>query len=390
MAEDAPLGARDRLPPRARADAGFHRGAGGGRSRGDAPGDGKAWRRSAAHQPALAGRPRHRPLRHGRRLRLAQGLHREREARIRAQRRALRLPQMGAGRLRQFPRRAAGHRHLPPSQSRIPGPGGMDHGGGRQDRGLSRHARRHRQPHHHGQRSCRARLGRRRHRGGGGDAGTADLHGAAGGYGVQALRQAQGRCDSDRSRAHGDADAAQEGRGRPLRRILRVGRGEPRARRPRHHRQHGARIWRHLRLLPDRSDDDQLSHLHRPRPAAGEAGRGLCQGAGLVARRKGAGSRFHRHARTRSRQRRAVARRATPTAGPRGAVGGRQILRRGAAQARGHDGSIEAQSRRACHRHELRRQGRRRRHRRHHQLHQHLETTLRPTCRRISMPWDSV
>ena len=32
---------------------------------------------------------------------------------------------------------------------------------------LSRHARRHRQPHHHGQRPRRARLGRRRHRGGG-------------------------------------------------------------------------------------------------------------------------------------------------------------------------------------------------------------------------------
>ncbi len=117
------------------------------------------------------------------------------------------------------------------------------------------------------------------------------------------------------------------------------------------------------------------------RPAAGEAGRGLCQGAGLVARRKGAGSRFHRHARTRSRQRRAVARRATPAAGPRGAVGSRQILRRGAAQARGHDGFIEAQSRRACHRYELRRQGRRRRHRRHHQLHQHLEPQ-RHACRR--------
>ena len=29
-------------------------------------------------------------------------------------------------------------------------------------------------------------------------------------------------------------------------------------RRPRHHRQHGARIRRHLRLLPDRPEDDRL------------------------------------------------------------------------------------------------------------------------------------
>jgi aconitate hydratase len=42
---------------------------------------------------------------------------------------------------------------------------------------LSRHAGRHRQPHHHGQRPVGARLGRRRHRGRGRDARPADFHG---------------------------------------------------------------------------------------------------------------------------------------------------------------------------------------------------------------------
>ena len=40
----------------------------------------------------------------------------------------------------------------------------------------------------------------------------------------------------------------------------------PAARRPRHDRQHGARIWRHLRLLPDRRPDARLSPPDRPRP----------------------------------------------------------------------------------------------------------------------------
>ena len=56
-----------------------------------------------------------------------------------------------------------------------------------------------------------------------------------------------------------------------------------RARRPRDDRQHGAGIWRDLRLLPDRRRDHPLSHAHRPRAGAGQAGRGLCQGARPVA-----------------------------------------------------------------------------------------------------------
>ena len=62
--------------------------------------------------------------------------------------------------------------------------------------------------------TCRARLGRRRHRGGSRDARPAALHAAAGSDRLQAHRQAEGRHDRDRSRADGDADAAQARRGR--------------------------------------------------------------------------------------------------------------------------------------------------------------------------------
>ena len=55
---------------------------------------------------------------------------------------------------------------------------------------LSRHAGRHRQPHHHGQRPRRARLGRRRHRGRGGHARPADLDADPRGRSASADRQA--------------------------------------------------------------------------------------------------------------------------------------------------------------------------------------------------------
>ena len=63
---------RDRLPPGARADAGFHRRARGGRSGRDARRDGRARRRSEEDQSAGAGRSGHRPLGDGRRVRLGQ------------------------------------------------------------------------------------------------------------------------------------------------------------------------------------------------------------------------------------------------------------------------------------------------------------------------------
>ena len=68
---------------------------------------------------------------------------------------------------------------------------------------------------------------------------------------------------------------------------------------PRHHRQHGAGIRRHLRLLPGRQGDAGLSAPDRPRRAPHRAGRGLPQGAGHVPRARLAGPGVHRHAGTR-------------------------------------------------------------------------------------------
>ena len=244
----------DRLPPGARADAGLHRRAGRRRPCRHARRDEEPRRRPAQDQPARAGRSRHRPLGHRRRVRHAAGLRQERRDRIPAQRRALPVPEMGPDGLQQLLRRAAGHRHLPPGQSRIPVADGVEP----QDRGradrvrLSGHARRHRFAHHDGERARGARLGRRRHRGRGGDARPADLDADPRGRRLQADRPpARGR-HRDRSRADGHADAAQEGRRRQVRRVLRHRPRRHDGRRPRHHRQHGAGIRRDLRLLPDR------------------------------------------------------------------------------------------------------------------------------------------
>ena len=120
------VGQGDRLPPGARADAGLHRRAGGGRPRGHARRHGRAGRRRQEDQSAGAGRSRHRPLGDRRQFRQRQRLQGQRRARVRAQPRALPVPALGPDGVRQFPRRAARHRHLPPGEPRIPGAGRVD------------------------------------------------------------------------------------------------------------------------------------------------------------------------------------------------------------------------------------------------------------------------
>ena len=147
------------------------------------------------------------------------------ELEYRAQRRALPVPEVGPARLLELLRRAARHRHLPPGQPGVPVADRVEPpNGSRADRiRLPGHAGRHRLAHHHGQRPGRARLGGRRHRGGGGHAGPADLDADPRGHRLQDDRApARGR-HRDRPRAHRDADAAQEGRGRQVRRVLRPG-----------------------------------------------------------------------------------------------------------------------------------------------------------------------
>ncbi len=118
--------ARDRVPPRARADAGLHRRARGGRSRRDARRDDRARGRSEQDQSAGAGRPRHRPFGRGRLRRHLEVARPERGARIRAEPGALPLPQVGPAGVLQLLRRPARHRHLPSGQSGISGADGLD------------------------------------------------------------------------------------------------------------------------------------------------------------------------------------------------------------------------------------------------------------------------
>ena len=369
MAQGQDLHPRDRLPPRARADAGLHRRAGGGGPRRHARCHAAPGRRPLQDQPAGAGRPRHRPLRAGGLLRHGRRLQAERRDRVRAQQGALRVPALGRGRLQQLPRGAARHRHLPPGEPGVPGAVGVDQGPGRQDAGLPRYLRRHRQPHHHGERAGCAGLGRGRHRGRGGHAGPAGGHGDPRGDRLPLPRQAQGGRHRHRPGAHLHADAAEARRGGEVRRVLRRRPRQPLGGGPRHHRQHGARVRRHLRLLPGRCRYDQVPQGHRPRAGARRPGGGLLQGPGHVARGR-RGARLYRRAGAGPRHRRAVHGRPEAAPGPRAARRRQGRLRRGAA---GHrQGREPGPARQGCGC-GLRSGPRRRRDRGHHLVHQHLQ-----------------
>jgi hypothetical protein len=170
---------------------------------------------------------------------------------VRAQPRALPVPQVGPGQPAQLPRRAP---RAAASSTRSTWSGSptcaKDTGA---DWVFPDSCRRHRQPHHHDQRPRRARLGRRRHRGRGRDARPARLHARCPRSSASSSR---GKLKPGRHRHRHDAphrpDAAQARRRRQVRRVLRPGDGRPEPRRPRHHRQHGPRVRRHLRLLPGR------------------------------------------------------------------------------------------------------------------------------------------
>ena len=70
----------------------------------------------------------------------------------------------------------------------------------------------------------------------------------------------------------------------PLCGVLRSGRCQPFPRGPRHHRQHGPRIRRDLRLFRDRRQDARLPAPHRPGRGGDRAGRGIQSRAGPVVR----------------------------------------------------------------------------------------------------------
>ena len=157
--------------------------------------------------------------------------------------------------------------------------------------GLPGHPGRHRLAHDDGQRARRARLGRRRDRGRGGDAGPADLDAAAAGRRLQARwRAARGR-DRHRPGPDRDRDAARA-RGRlQVRRVLRPRPGDARPGRPGDDRQHVAGVRLDLRDLPRRRRDPALPGADRAPDRAPRAGRRLRARAGDVPRRRARRSR---------------------------------------------------------------------------------------------------
>ena len=147
---------------------------------------------------------------------------------------------------------------------------------------LSRHPGRHRLAHDHDQRPRHRRLGRRRHRGRGRHARPAGLLPHAGCRRRAPDRPARRRRHRDRPRARRHGDAAQGQGRRQVRRVLRRGRGVAARDRPRHDREHGARVRRDDGLLPGRRRVLQVPPGHRPHRRAGRRLSGLLQGAGHV------------------------------------------------------------------------------------------------------------
>ncbi len=309
----------DPVHPGPRADAGLHRRPVRRRPRHHARGRPGARRRRDEGQPARPGRAGHRPLGHRRPVRPRGRVRPQRRAGVRAQPGALPVPALGADGVQRVQGRAARHRHRAPGQHRVPGP----YGDGARRSGVPRHGRRHRLAHHDGQRPGRAGLGRRRHRGRGGDARPAGEHAHPAGRRVQALRRDAGRHHRDRPRADDHRDAAQARRGRQVRRVLRPGRRRGAAGQPGHDRQHEPGVRLDRRDLPDRRRDDQVPPADRPLRAAGRARRGVRQGAGHLARPGGRAG-LLRAPGARPRHDRAVAGRPEAPAGP-GAAGQGQV-----------------------------------------------------------------
>ena len=131
----------------------------------------------------------------------------------------------------------------------------FDRDGGR----LPGHPGRHRLAHHDGQRARRARLGRRRHRGRGGDARPAGVDADPEGRRLQARRRAARGRHRHRPGPHDHRDAAQARGRRQVRRVLRRGRRGGAAGQPRHDRQHEPGVRLDRRDLPDRRRDHRAT-----------------------------------------------------------------------------------------------------------------------------------
>ena len=198
----------------------------GGRRPGrDARRDEVARRRPAEDQPAGPGPPRHRPQRDGRRVRHAASPSARTSSSNMSATASATSSSNGAT-------QAFDNFQVVPPGTGICHQVNLEHiaqcvwtdqDRERRDARLSGHFGRHRQPYDDGQRPWRARLGRRRDRGRGGDARPAGQHADPRSRRLPPRRRAEGRDHRDRPGADGHPDASPEGRRRPLRRILRPG-----------------------------------------------------------------------------------------------------------------------------------------------------------------------
>ena len=127
------------------------------------------------------------------------------------------------------------------------------------------------------------------------------------------------RRDGNRPRPDRHADPAPGGRGREVRRVLRARARRPPPRRSRDDREHVAGVRRDLRLLPRRRPNAQLPAPHRPQRGTARARRGVLQGEHALAR-PGRGADLLAGCRARPLDRRTVAGRPAPPAGPRAAT----------------------------------------------------------------------
>ena len=309
--QGGPVG-RDPLPARPRADAGLHRRPRRRRPRRDARRDGGAGRRPGAINPQVDvdliidhsvqvdafGNQR--------------AFDDQRRARLRAKRRALRLPALGAD----APSTTSGSCPRPPGSATR-----STSSTSAQcvcDPGLGRGPRRpipdtlvgHRLAHDDDQRPRRPGLGRGRDRGRGRDARPADLDAAPPGHRLQARRRAPRGRHRDRSRPDRHGDAPGEGRRRQVRRVLRPGISglglADRATIGNMSPEFGSTCA----IFP--IDVETLRYLEftgRP-DRADRARRCLHPGAGPLPRARFRGADLQRHARARPRRRRAEHRRA--------------------------------------------------------------------------------
>ena len=278
----------DRVHARARVDAGLHR-----RPRRSSISRRCATRSSemggdpAKINPLVAGRARDRPTR----CKSTRSAPRDsfalqrRAASSSATRSATRSYAGARARFGRLRGRAAGHGDRPPGQLGVPRAGRVREGSGLWGSGrrhvqfgpapaaaaVPGHARRHRLAHDDGQRPRRARLGRRRDRGRGGDARPADVDADPAGASASSCAACcrEGATATDLVLTV-TADAARARRGRLVRRVSSgPGLARSAAGRPRDDRQHVPGVRLDLRDLPDRRGDAALPGVLRPSGGSG-------------------------------------------------------------------------------------------------------------------------